>query len=144
MIILTTSALAQTLSVIPRQYNDSQFTMSIRDDSTNVNKLYHIDTAVTSGNYLTFDNVFNPVLVEAHFFDLYLYIDYNFWNTNNSFWNLYDVLWQVDSDYKEDIFRDKIFCTDQDIDQLNDNDYYKLNKGQYTFYNGYDNTYTVR
>jgi|TARA_R110000803_G_scaffold75495_3_gene139889 hypothetical protein len=144
MIILTTSALAQTLSVIPRQYNDSQFTMSIRDDSTNVNKLYHIDTAVTSGNYLTFDNVFNPVLVEAHFFDLYLYIDYNFWNTNNSFWNLYDVLWQVDSDYKEDIFRDKIFCTDQDIDQLNDNDYYKLNKGQYTFYNGFDNTYTVR
>ena len=144
MIILTTSALAQTLSVIPRQYNDSQFTMSVRDDSTNVNKLYHIDTAVTSGNYLTFDNVFNPVLVEAHFFDLYLYIDYNFWNTNNSFWNLYDVLWQVDSDYKEDIFRDKIFCTDQDIDQLNDNDYYKLNKGQYTFYNGFDNTYTVR
>tara|TARA_R110000737_G_scaffold182494_1_gene205972 strand:+ start:126 stop:560 length:435 start_codon:yes stop_codon:yes gene_type:complete len=144
MIILTTSALAQTLSVIPRQYNDSQFTMSIRDDSTNVNKLYHIDTAVTSGNYLTFDNVFNPVLVEAHFFDLYLYIDYNFWNTNNSFWNLYDVLWQVDSDYKEDIFRDKIFCTDQDIDQLNDNDYYKLNKGQFTFYNGFDNTYTVR
>ena len=144
MIILTTSALAQTLSVIPRQYNDSQFTMSVRDDSTNVNKLYHIDTAVTSGNYLTFDNVFNPVLVEAHFFDLYLYIDYNFWNTNNSFWNLYDVLWQVDSDYKEDIFRDKIFCTDQDIDQLNDNDYYKLNKGQFTFYNGFDNTYTVR
>jgi len=144
MIILTTSALAQTLSVIPRQYNDSQFTMSVRDDSTNVNKLYHIDTAVTSGNYLTFDNVFNPVLVEAHFFDLYLYIDYNYWNTNNSFWNLYDVLWQVDSDYKEDIFRDKIFCTDQDIDQLNDNDYYKLNKGQFTFYNGFDNTYTVR
>jgi len=144
MIILTTSTSAQALSVIPRQYNDNEFTMSIRDDSTNVTKFYNIDTAVTSGNYLTFDNVFNPVLVENHFFDLYLYIDYNYWNTNNSFWNLYDVLWQVDSDYKEDIFRDKIFCTDQDIDQLNDNDYYKLNKGQFTFYNGFDNTYTVR
>tara|TARA_R100000951_G_scaffold95328_1_gene84342 strand:+ start:409 stop:843 length:435 start_codon:yes stop_codon:yes gene_type:complete len=144
MIILTTSTSAQEISVIPRQYNDSQFTMSIRDDSTNVTKLYNINTASTSGNYLTFDNVFNPVLVENHFFDLYLYIDYNYWNTNNSFWNLYDVLWQVDSDYKEDIYRDKVFCTDQDIDQLNDNDYYKLNKGQYTFYNGYDNTYTVR
>ena len=144
MIILTTSTSAQALSVIPRQYNDNEFTMSIRDDSTNVTKFYNIDTAVTSGNYLTFDNVFNPVLVENHFYDLYLYIDYNYWNTNNSFWDLYDILWQVDSGYKEDIYSDKVFCTDQDIDQLNDNDYYKVNKGQYSFYNGYDNTYTVR
>ena len=51
---------------------------------------------------------------------------------------------QLDSGYKEDIFRDKIFCTDQDIDQLNDNDHYKLNKGQYTHYDGFNNTYTVR
>jgi|TARA_R110000803_G_scaffold66657_1_gene128197 hypothetical protein len=143
MIILTTSTASQTLSVIPRQYNDSQFTMDIRDDSTNVNVLYHINTAVTSGNYLTFGNVFNPILVENHFYDLYLYIDYNYWNTNNSFWNLYDVLWQVDSDYKEDIFRDRIFCTDQDIDQLNDNDHYDMNKGKFTSYNGYNNDYIV-
>jgi hypothetical protein len=144
MIILTTSTSAQALSVIPRQYNDNEFTMSIRDDSTNVTKFYNIDTAVTSGNYLNFNNVFTPILVENHFYDLHLYIDYNYWNTNNSFWNLYDILWQVDSGYKEDIYRDKVFCTDQDIDQLNDNDYYKVNKGQYSFYNGYDNTYTVR
>jgi len=143
MIILTTSATAQTLSIIPRQYDDSRFTMSIRDDSTNITKEYQNLTATTVGNYMTFTNVFNPVLVEAHFFDLYLYIDYNFWQTNNSFWNLYDILWQVDSDFKEDIFRDKIFCTDQDIDQLNDNDHYKLNKGQYTHYNGFNNTYSV-
>jgi hypothetical protein len=38
----------------------------------------------------------------------------------------------VDANQKEDIYRDKIFCTDQDIDQLNDNDHYKLNEGQYT------------
>jgi|TARA_R110000803_G_scaffold39325_1_gene84903 hypothetical protein len=144
MIILTTSASAQTLSVIPRQYNDSQFTMSIKDDSTNVTVFYDITTGTTLGNYLNFDNVFNPLLVENHFFDLHLYIDYNYWNTNNSFWNLYDILWQVDSDYKEDIFRDKIFCTDQDIDQLNDNDHYELNKGQYKSYDGFDNTYIVR
>jgi len=55
----------------------------------------------------------------------------------------YDVLWNVDSDYKEDIYRDKIFCTDQDIDQLNDNDHYQLNKDQYTHYNGYNNDYFV-
>ena len=143
MIILTTSTSAQTLKVIPRQYDDSNFTMSIRDDSTNVIKLYQNLSGGTIVDYLTFTNVFNPVLVEAHFFDIHLYIDYDFWNTNNSFWNLYDVLWQVDSGFKEDIYRDKIFCTDQDIDQLNDNDHYQLNKGQFTEYKGFDNTYTV-
>jgi len=142
MIILTTSTTAQQLSVIPRNY-ESNFTLDLRDDQTNVTVKYDILGAVTSGNYLNFDNVFSPVLVENHFYDLYLYIDYNFWNTNNSFWNLYDVLWQVDSDFKEDIFRDQIFCTDQDIDQLNDNDHYKLNKGQYTLYNGFNNDYFV-
>tara|TARA_R110000803_G_scaffold50991_3_gene105639 strand:+ start:656 stop:1090 length:435 start_codon:yes stop_codon:yes gene_type:complete len=144
MIILTTSTAAQDLSVIPRQYGDDDFSISIRDDSTNVTVVYQNKTATTVGNYLQFTQAFSPVLVEDHFYDLYLYIDYNFWNTNNSFWNLYDIFWQDDSDYKEDIFRDKVFCTDQDIDQLNDNDHYKLNKGQYTHYNGFNNTYTVR
>ena len=35
------------------------------------------------------------------------------------------------------------FVLDQDIDQLNDNDHYQLNKGQFTTYNGFDNTYIV-
>ena len=143
MIVLKTLTTAQQLSVIPRDYL-STFTMDVRDDSTNVTVKYAITNAAISGNYLNFNNTFNPVLVENHFYDLYLYIDYNFWNSNNSFWNLYDVLWQVDSDYKEDIYRDRIFCTDQDIDQLNDNDYYQLNKGQYTTYDGFNNTYIVR
>ena len=144
MIILTTSAAAQTISVIPRQYDDSAFTLRVRDDSTNVTVDYLNQTGTTVGNYLQFNRAFSPVLVEAHFYDLYLFIDYNYWNTNNSFWNLYDVLWQIDSNFKEDIFRDKIFCTDQDIDQLNDNDHYQLNKGQYVEYNDFNNTYTVR
>tara|TARA_R110001632_G_scaffold4055_2_gene17483 strand:+ start:11 stop:454 length:444 start_codon:yes stop_codon:yes gene_type:complete len=147
MIILTTSALAQTLKVIPREYSDS-FSMSIRDDSTNVIKLYDITTAgnsiATVGNYLSFNNIFDPVLVENHFFDLRLYIDYNFWNTNYSLWELYEVKWNEDSGQVLDIFNDKIFCTDQDVDQLNQNDYYQLNKDQFTFYDGFDNTYTVR
>ena len=143
MIILTTSAAAQTLSVIPREYSDS-FTMTVRDDNTNVTKQYDITSASTSNNYLTFDNIFNPILVENRFFDLRLYIDYNFWNTNYSFWNLYEVKWNTDDGQIIDIYNDKIFCTDQDVDQLNQNDYYKINKDQYTFYNGSDNTYTVR
>ena len=142
MIILKTLATAQALSVIPRDYL-STFTMDVRDDSTNVTVAYGINNAVTSGDYLNFNNIFNPILVENHFYDLYLYVDYNYWNSNNSFWNLYDVFWQTDSDYKEDVYRDKIFCTNQDIDQLNDNDHYQLNKGQFTTYNGFDNTYIV-
>jgi hypothetical protein len=142
MIILTTSATAQSLSVIARTYS-STFTMGIRDDSTNVSVSYGITTATTSGNYLTFDNTFNPVLVENHYYDLHLYADFNYWNTNYSFWNLYDEVWETDANQKEDIYRDRIFCTDQDIDQLNDNEHYELNKGQYTQYDGYNNDYLV-
>ena len=143
MIILTTSAAAQTLSVIPREYSES-FTMVIRDDNTNVVQKYNITDSSISNNYLTFDNIFNPILVENRYFDLNIYIDYNFWQTNFSFWNFYEVKWNTDDGQIIDIYNDKIFCTDQDVDQLNQNDYYKINKDQYTFYNGSDNTYTVR
>ena len=118
MIILTTSATAQSLSVIPRSYV-STFTLSIRDDSTNVEKTYSITSAVNSGNYLNFNNIFDPILVENHFYDLKL--------ISNG----------------EVIYKDRIFCTDQDIDQSN-NDYYNLNSNEYLDYNGYDNTYLVR
>ena len=143
MILLTTSAIAQAISVIPRTYT-SNFTMTVRDDSTNVTKSYDIGNAVTSGNYLNYNHIFNPILVENHFYDLHLYVDYNFWNTNYSFWNLNEEIWNIESSQTEDIFKDRIFCTDQDVDQLNLNDHYELNKGQYTHYNGFNNTYTVR
>ena len=74
MIILKTLATAQALSVIPRDYL-STFTMDVRDDSTNVTVAYGINNAVTSGDYLNFNNIFNPILVENHFYDLYLYVD---------------------------------------------------------------------
>ena len=143
MIILTTSASAQQLSVIPRQYSDN-FTLSVRDDSTNVVKYYSITNATTSGNYLNFSNIFNPILVENHFYDLRLYQDPNFWNTNYNLWELYVQIWNVDREDIEDIYQDRIFCTDQDIDQLNKNDHYQINEGQYKTYNGYNNTYIVR
>ena len=62
---------------------------------------------------------------------------------NYSFWNLYDQIWNLDSEQIDDIYKDRIFCTDQDVDQLNKNDHYELNKGQYLTYDGYDNTYLV-
>jgi len=141
MIVLTTSTLAQAFKVIPRTYGD-QFTMSIRDDSTNVTTVYEVTSAVTSGNYLTFDQAFSPVLVEGHFYDIKLYSDPNFWNTNYFLWELYNEIWNIDTTNIVDIFKDRIFCTDQEIDQM-DNLYYKLNKGQYITDNSYNNDYIV-
>ena len=124
MIILKTSAAAQTLSVIPRRY-DSDFVMSIRDDSTNTTEFYTVTGATTVDNYLQFSQAFSTLLVENHFYDIHLYTE-------------------TASGYKEDIFKDRIFCTDQDVDQLNESSHYKLNEGQYIHYDGFNNTYTVR
>jgi hypothetical protein len=141
MIVLTTSTLAQAFKVIPRTYVD-QFTLSIRDDSTNVTQTYEVTTGVTSGNYLTFSQAFSPVLVEGHFYDIKLYSDPNFWNTNYFLWELYNEIWNIDTTNIVDIFKDRIFCTDQEIDQM-DNLYYELNKGQYITDNSYNNDYIV-
>jgi len=143
MIILTTSATAQELSVIPRNYADT-FSLRIRDDSTNVTEFYEITNAVNDGNYLNFDNIFSPLLVKNHFYDLSLYVDYNFWNTNYSLWEMYASLWNEASEQVAIVINEKIFCTDQSIDQLYKNDYYELNRGQYTTYDGSNNTYIVR
>jgi hypothetical protein len=77
------------------------------------------------GNYFQFTQAFSPVLVENHFYDIHLYTE-------------------TVSGYKEDIFKDRIFCTDQDVNQLNESSHYELNEGQYTHYDGFNNTYTVR
>ena len=141
MIVLTTSTLAQAFKVIPRTYVD-EFTLSVRDDSTNVTQTYEVTTGVTSGNYLTFSQAFSPVLVEGHFYDIKLYSDPNFWNTNYFLWELYNEIWNIDTTNIVDIFKDRIICTDQDIDQM-DNLYYELNKGQYITDNSYNNDYIV-
>ena len=146
MIVLTTSS-SQTLKVIPREYLGA-FTIDVRDSSLNKSFTYFEDTVTTNGNYMEFTNNYidassNSIFKEARFYDLDLYADFNFWNTNLSLWQLYDELWQTDSDQKERIYRDRIFVTDQDIDQLNDNDHYNINKDQYTTNNSYNNEYIV-
>ena len=65
MIVLKTTTAQQNFKIIPRTYG-SQFTLSIRDDSTNVSQTYEINNATTSGDYLIFSQAFNPVLVEGH------------------------------------------------------------------------------
>ena len=92
MIVLKTLATAQTINIIPREYS-AAFSVDIRDDSTNVIKIYEVTNAVTSGNYLQFNLTFDPVLVKNHFYDFRLYVDYNFWNTNFNLWELENTKW---------------------------------------------------
>ena len=40
------------------------------------------------------------------------------------------------------IYKDKVFCTDQTINQAN-NDYYSVNSGEYTTENSFDNDYII-
>ena len=129
MIILTTSSNAQTLKVIPRDYL-STFVMSIKDDSTNIAKHYEITGATTSGNYLSFTNIFNTKLIENHFYDITLGIANSFWNTNIKFWQDDQTLWNVDDTSDGVIYKDKIFCTAQSTDQTN-NESYSVNKDEY-------------
>tara|TARA_R100001224_G_scaffold36106_2_gene20425 strand:- start:8405 stop:8848 length:444 start_codon:yes stop_codon:yes gene_type:complete len=146
MIVLTTSA-TQTLNVIPRAYLGA-FTIDVRDSSLNKNFTYYEDTVTTSGDYMQFTNSYvdgsgNTIFKEARFYDLDLYADFNIWNTNLSLWEMYDEIWQTDSNQKERIYKDRIFVTDQDIDQKNDNEHYGINKDQYVTNNSFDNEYIV-
>ncbi len=120
MIIATTSTGAQNFKVIPRDYSLTSFTLKIRDDQTNTTVSYSITGASVSTNYVIFSNTFSPVLVDNHYYDFTLV----------SAANLI-------------IYKDRLFCTDQTINQANNN-YYDLNDGIYTEYDGFDNEYIVR
>jgi len=107
MIVLTTSTSAQTFSFIPR---DGFNTMILTDDQTNTPVTVSI-TSSTQGDYIntitaTFD------LIEGHFYDLVL------------------------KQGTDIVYKDRIFCTDQNI--VN----FSVNSGQYNS-NTTANTYIV-
>ena len=115
MKILTTSSSAQTIKVIPREYITSG-TLSLRNDTTNVDKDYSISPSTVDDD-LVFTVTFNPVLQEG------LYYDFTLKNSSSKI-----------------IYKDKIFCTDQTINQANNN-YYTVNSGVYTTENSFDDDY---
>ena len=113
---------------IPREYVTTAI-MTIRDDSTNVKVKYALEPRVLGvGNILIVNDTYTIYyseyenLVEGHFYDLTLY-----------------------SNYEEGIviFKDRVFCTAQKNDIQKTNDFYKLNKDQYTEYDGFNNDYIV-
>jgi hypothetical protein len=127
MILLKPQA-TNRFTCIPREYVTNAV-MILRDDSTNVKVKYALEPRVEGvGNilidkdsYVIYNNVYEN-LVEGHFYDITLY-----------------------SNYEEGIvmFKDRAFCTAQKNDIQKANNFYKINKDQYTEYNGFNNDYIV-
>lgn len=138
MIVLTTTTSEQTFEIIPREYV-TDATICIRDESTNEEicvlttgqfwntntfdwNLANYDWEDTAGIVITNDLMYitmNLNLVESRFYDI----------------KISNVSGTV-------IFRDKIFCTDQTIDQATNN-YYDMNLGQYTINTSGNNDYII-
>ena len=114
---------------IPREYVTSAY-MTIRDDSTNVSVDYTLVPRVDGVGNIYIENDSYAIygfeyenLVEGHFYDLTLYSDAAKTNV---------------------IYKDRIFCTAQKGNiQLDNNYFYKVNKDQYTEYDGNNNDYIV-
>ena len=114
---------------IPREYVTSAV-MILRDDSTNVKVKYALEPRVDGVGNILIENdtyiIYNDTysnLVEGHFYDLTIYSDIAKTNV---------------------IYKDRIFCTAQKSEINADNNYfYKVNKDQYTEYDGFNNDYIV-
>ena len=113
---------------IPREYVTNAV-MTIRDDSTNVVVEYELEPRVNGvGNIFIYKDTYTIFyseyinLVEGHFYDLTLYSDVEKTNV---------------------IYKDRIFCTAQKQNIQKDVDFYKINKDQYTEYDGFNNDYIV-
>jgi len=127
--ILFNPTATNKFTIIPREYVTSAY-MTIRDDSTNVTVNYTLIPRVAGvGNIEIIKdtyNVYNDTysnLVEGHFYDLTLYSD---------------VAKTIV------IYKDRIFCTAQKAEIDADNNYfYKINKNQFTEYDGFNNDYIV-
>ena len=110
MKILTTSASAQNIAIIPRQFLSS-YKLIVKDEAANTEIFNGEVTASASDNYRTLSVTFDPVLKEGRFYTM---------EVRNT---LVDTLIY---------YKDKIFCTDQTVNQANNN-YYDINKDEYDF-----------
>ena len=134
---LTTSTGEQTIRIIPRVYPD-EITLTLRDDSTNEEVSYTIESL--QWEYINDDWNLADYTWETtkgmYVADGYLYISNNYALVEGRYYDLKIV------SAGEVIYKDKVFCTDQTIDQETNN-YYSVNDGQYVTENSYDNDYII-
>lgn len=152
MKVLSTSTNTQTIKIIPRVY-DTSVTIKLRDDSTNDEVSFVLPTAIINKDYLELSAIFN--LKEGRFYDVKVYqikgsyeefkarvIALGGTFENNTclltFLESEDLVNTTDLDI---IYKDKIFCTSQTINQ-DTNDYYSINKNEYVNQSG-NNDYIV-
>jgi hypothetical protein len=106
----------KTFKIIPREFTVGTLNLKLTSESTN--KTITVDaTSVIDGNYISFDAVFGA-LTESDFYIL-------------------DVIYSNNI-----IYKDKIFCTDQAINQSND-EYYSVNKDKYISEESSDNEFII-
>lgn len=117
MKIIGTSG-TKTIKVIPRQYVTGQVTVKLKNETTK--EVVTIEpTALVDHNYMKFDAAFGTLSKNTFYvMDVYLF------GTTTQ------------------IFKDKVFCTDQTINQSS-NDYFSINKDEYITDDSYNNDYIV-
>lgn len=127
----------QTFYFIPKEYNITN-AVNFRDDQTNEVVIY-TPTMVKENDFIKVTGVFN--LIEGHFYDLSVGINYDVWNENIDIWNFSTDIWDLPKlvDY---LSIDKVFCTAQEIDQ-NKHLEYSINKGEFKTQNTHSNDYIV-
>lgn len=138
MKVLKPTTDTQTIKLIPRNYSQST-TVQLRDDQTNVTTVY-TPTVTKENDYQVYSTVWN--VEEGHYYDLLVQNDYDIWSQNFDEWALSVNTWD-DENYKvQTNIVDKVFCTDQEIDQSEDKEY-SINKGVYKSDLSYDNEYII-
>lgn len=141
MKILSSTTEKQKIRVIPRNYPD-RIVVTIRNEETNETTeigsfldgyAYYTRVIDDSGIYEENDCMLDVV----YLYDKgYMVIRDIFNLVENTYYNL------TITDGIDVIYRDKIFCTNQTIDQ-DTNDYYSVNKDVYVSENSYDNDYII-
>ena len=106
----------KTFKIIPREFTVGTLNLKLTSESTNKSILVNA-TSEIDGNYISFDAVFGSL-------------------TKNDFYIL-----EV-SYLNNIIYKDRVFCTDQAINQ-NSDDYYSVNKNQYISEESSDNEFII-
>jgi len=146
MKVLTTSLSSQTINIIPRRYTEN-VVLSLRDDSSNTEILLNLPSCVINKGYLDITSIFN--LKEGHFYDLKVYelsVTYEdfkervitaggTFEDNNCVLSFIQLVQIQEINDNNIIYLDRIFCTDQTIDQ-DTNNYYSVNKNEYVSKSG--------
>ena len=78
--------------------------------------------------FITLSHAFT--LVEGRFYDLEFTRDPDVYGQNLTQFQLEQKLWNDDTGITLLVYRDRIFCTDQDVDQTQ-NKHYSVNKNEY-------------